>query len=104
MTLMDDLLEERASATLELDRVKNEISNEKARIAQKRAEEKESIGEGRSSIKVRLLESENARLRGLLSVYIKSSGLTFDRVGAILGVTKERARQIIDEQKRRMRL
>jgi len=104
MALLDDLMEEKAAARLELDRVSLEVSREKARIADKRAAEKRLIIDNGAAKKVNLLLSENARLRGLIAIYERSEGKTMREISDTLGVTPERARQVLEKAKRGMQL
>ena len=100
MALLDDLMEKKAAARLELDRVSLEVSREKSRISDERAAEKRLIIDNGASTKVNLLLSENARLRGLIAIYERSEGKTIREVSETLGVTIERARQVLEKAKR----
>ena len=95
---LDGLIKEKAGLIAETEILKSKIKAERFNLSRARRND--------SSIEMesyKELRAENSKLKGMISTIGRANGDTYKKIGEMIGVSPERARQIIEAQLRRFR-
>jgi len=93
---INKLTEERQALNASADRLTKKIKVERERLA----DEKRELSGAKSKAYLSGLAKENIRLRGVLAVFYKSNGLTYDNVGELLNISGGSAKKMIERSLR----
>lgn len=104
MSDIDELISERKKVREAEKELTAQIKAERARLSAERKQSKRTSAVAGAAVdEWKKLKSENARLRGMIAVLLKDTGLTYKHIGEKLYCSPGRARQIVERLLRQLR-
>ena len=104
MSDLDVLIASREEARNKERELTQRIKAERARLTAKKKKDRQTKTTAGVTVEEwKCLKSENARLRGMVAVLLKDTGLTYKELGEKLFSSPGRARQIVERALRQLR-